>query len=40
MQEHYSTVNAQEQRQSIGKVIELMKVRDSGAGGAPTKEAG
>ena len=40
MQEHYSTVNAQEQRQSNGKVIELMKVRDSGAGGAPTKEAG
>lgn len=27
MQEHYSTVNAAEQRQSIAKVIDLMKVR-------------
>jgi hypothetical protein len=33
MQEHYSTVNAQERRQSIGKVIELMKVaRQRGKG--------
>ena len=30
MQEHYSTVNASEQRESIGKVIELMGVQ-SGA---------
>ncbi|MBI5536861.1 MAG: hypothetical protein HY898_29335 [Deltaproteobacteria bacterium] len=34
MQEHYSTVNADEQRQSIGKVIELMGARDRGASGA------
>jgi hypothetical protein len=27
MQEHYSTVNAEEQRANIGKVIDLMKVR-------------
>ena len=34
MQEHYSTVNANEQRESIGKVIELMEVRSGARGGA------
>jgi integrase len=31
MQQHYSTVNADEQRESIGKVIGLMQARDRGA---------
>ncbi len=38
MQHHYSTVNADEQRGSIARVIDLMEARDerSSAGGAPT----
>jgi hypothetical protein len=45
MQHHYSTVNSEEQRQGIAKVIELTKARekrpvkasdaDDGSGGAP-----
>lgn len=35
MQSRYSTVNAAEQRESIGKVIELMQVRARSTGGAP-----
>jgi hypothetical protein len=45
MQHHYSTVNSDEQRQGIAKVIELTKARekreasasdaDDGSGGAP-----
>jgi len=50
MQHHYSTVNADEQRGSIARVIDLMEARDertahhddpSGApGGAPTRATG
>ncbi len=40
MQEHYSTVNASEQRESIGKVIELMAVQSGGRGGAHTLARG
>jgi integrase len=37
MQDHYSTVNPDEQRASIARVIDLMVIRDGqlGAGGAP-----
>ena len=35
MQLHYSTVNPDEQRRSIGKVIDLMQVREQRSGGTP-----
>jgi hypothetical protein len=46
MQEHYSTVNAAEQRDGIARVIDVMAARDErtvsgGApGGAPTPQGG
>jgi hypothetical protein len=50
MQHHHSTVNSDEQRQGIAKVIELTKARrkrqaeasdaDDGAGGAPGAAGG
>jgi hypothetical protein len=36
MREHYSTVSADEQRESIGRVLQLVKPEGSGSlGGAP-----
>jgi len=40
MQLHYSTVNPDEQKRSIGKVIDLMQVKAQRAGGAPTPPSG
>jgi integrase len=40
MQLHYSTVNPDEQRRSIGKVIDLMQVREQRAGGAQNAPSG
>jgi len=40
MQVHYSTVNADEQRRSIGKVIDLMEVRTQRSGGTQAAGSG
>ena len=40
MQLHYSTVNPDEQRRSIGKVIDLMQVREQRAGGTQNAPSG
>jgi hypothetical protein len=40
MQLHYSTVNPDEQRRSIGKVIDLMQVRGQRAGGTQNAPSG
>jgi hypothetical protein len=40
MQLHYSTVNLDEQRRSIGKVIDLMQVREQRAGGTQNAPSG
>jgi hypothetical protein len=40
MQDHYSTVASQEQRQSIAKVIDLFASRSENPGGAPGAASG
>ena len=40
MQLHYSTVNPDEQRRSIGKVIDVMQVRERRAGGTQSAPSG